>query len=60
MWQLYTLFLVDIVVLLKSKKFTHNNLLRTVAAGVQKENIKKCSPSRVRKSPHTVVTKGIS
>ncbi|XP_059219682.1 kinesin-like protein KIF18A isoform X3 [Stomoxys calcitrans] len=47
-------------VLLKSKKFTHNNLLRTVAAGVQKENIKKCSPSRVRKSPHTVVTKVLS
>ncbi|XP_073836416.1 kinesin-like protein at 67A [Musca autumnalis] len=44
-------------VLLKSKKFTHNNLLKTVAAGVQKENIKKFSPSRVRKSPHTVVSK---
>ncbi|XP_075162108.1 kinesin-like protein at 67A [Haematobia irritans] len=46
-------------VLLKSKKFTHNNLLRTVAAGVQKENIKKYSPNRVRKNPH-VASKAIN
>ena len=49
--------MVVFVVLLKSQKFTHGALLKTVAAGVQKEN-KKFSPNRIRKSPRGVVTKG--
>lgn len=49
--------MVLFVVLLKSQKFTHGALLKTVAAGVQKEN-KKFSPNRIRKSPRGIVTKG--
>lgn len=45
------------LVLLKSQKFTHGALLKTVAAGVQKEN-KKFSPNRIRKSPRGPTTKG--
>uniref|UniRef100_A0A1A9W4C1 Kinesin motor domain-containing protein n=1 Tax=Glossina brevipalpis TaxID=37001 RepID=A0A1A9W4C1_9MUSC len=43
-------------VLLKSKKFTHKNLLRAVAVGIQKEN-KKASPTRIRKSPRRLIAK---
>lgn len=49
--------LYSILVLLKSKNFTHHGLMKAVAVGVQKEN-KKYSPNRVRKSPRSVaVTK---
>uniref|UniRef100_A0A1B0G3A9 Kinesin motor domain-containing protein n=1 Tax=Glossina morsitans morsitans TaxID=37546 RepID=A0A1B0G3A9_GLOMM len=43
-------------VLLKSRKFTRNNLLKAVAVGVQKEN-KKISPNRVLKSSRHMIAK---
>uniref|UniRef100_A0A0K8UHY8 Kinesin-like protein KIF18A n=1 Tax=Bactrocera latifrons TaxID=174628 RepID=A0A0K8UHY8_BACLA len=46
-------------VLLKSKTFNHHGLLKTVAAGVQKEN-KKFSPGRVRKSPRSIMVKSLA
>ncbi|XP_011195760.1 kinesin-like protein KIF18A [Zeugodacus cucurbitae] len=46
-------------VLLKSKSFNHHGLLKTVAAGVQKEN-KKFSPVRVRKSPRSIMVKSLA
>lgn len=46
-------------VLLKSKTFNHHGLLKTVTAGVQKEN-KKFSPGRVRKSPRSVMVKSLA
>lgn len=46
-------------VLLKSKTFNHHGLLKTVAAGVQKEN-KKFSPVRVRKSSRSIMVKSLA